>query len=168
MNYLHQLKPPIVHRDLKSPNLLVDSTYTVKVSMEKENFVMRDLYDRPCLRLWKSVFSFISFLELHNVKAKQLREFILLAIFKDNNDVCDCSGVWFWPFPLKGEHISFLQNRRRHSEFHQPICVESMHLCIKILNSSPLMFIFNSPSGWHLKFSLMSHRMRNLMFIASA
>ncbi|OMO66817.1 hypothetical protein CCACVL1_20983 [Corchorus capsularis] len=30
MNYLHQLKPPIVHRDLKSPNLLVDSNYTVK------------------------------------------------------------------------------------------------------------------------------------------
>lgn len=32
MNYLHQLKPPIVHRDLKSPNLLVDSKYTVKVN----------------------------------------------------------------------------------------------------------------------------------------
>lgn len=31
MNYLHQLKPPIVHRDLKSPNLLVDDKYTVKV-----------------------------------------------------------------------------------------------------------------------------------------
>uniref|UniRef100_A0A2P2L5V9 non-specific serine/threonine protein kinase n=2 Tax=Rhizophora mucronata TaxID=61149 RepID=A0A2P2L5V9_RHIMU len=31
MNHLHQLRPPIVHRDLKSPNLLVDSTYTVKV-----------------------------------------------------------------------------------------------------------------------------------------
>ncbi|XWS75337.1 hypothetical protein CRYUN_Cryun01aG0077800 [Craigia yunnanensis] len=31
MNYLHQLKPPIVHLDLKSLNLLVDSTYTVKV-----------------------------------------------------------------------------------------------------------------------------------------
>lgn len=31
MNYLHQLKPPIVHRDLKSPNLLVDGNYTVKV-----------------------------------------------------------------------------------------------------------------------------------------
>lgn len=31
MNYLHQLKPPIVHRDLKSPNLLVDSKYTVKI-----------------------------------------------------------------------------------------------------------------------------------------
>ncbi|XP_031264331.1 serine/threonine-protein kinase CTR1-like isoform X2 [Pistacia vera] len=31
MNYLHQRRPPIVHRDLKSPNLLVDSNYTVKV-----------------------------------------------------------------------------------------------------------------------------------------
>ncbi|KAK7393020.1 hypothetical protein VNO78_21470 [Psophocarpus tetragonolobus] len=31
MNYLHRMKPPIVHRDLKSPNLLVDDSYTVKV-----------------------------------------------------------------------------------------------------------------------------------------
>lgn len=31
MNYLHRLSPPIVHRDLKSPNLLVDKTWTVKV-----------------------------------------------------------------------------------------------------------------------------------------
>ncbi|KAK9123972.1 hypothetical protein Sjap_013574 [Stephania japonica] len=32
MNYLHRRSPPIVHRDLKSPNLLVDMKYTVKVS----------------------------------------------------------------------------------------------------------------------------------------
>ncbi|KAI3696701.1 hypothetical protein L6452_29189 [Arctium lappa] len=31
MNYLHKRNPPIVHRDLKSPNLLVDENYTVKV-----------------------------------------------------------------------------------------------------------------------------------------
>ncbi|XVF76276.1 hypothetical protein PTKIN_Ptkin13bG0253200 [Pterospermum kingtungense] len=31
MNYLHKGNPPIVHRDLKSPNLLVDKKYTVKV-----------------------------------------------------------------------------------------------------------------------------------------
>ncbi|ONK59434.1 uncharacterized protein A4U43_C08F6390 [Asparagus officinalis] len=31
MNYLHKRNPPIVHRDLKSPNLLVDKKYTVKI-----------------------------------------------------------------------------------------------------------------------------------------
>ncbi|CAL9145460.1 unnamed protein product, partial [Musa hybrid cultivar] len=31
MNYLHNRSTPIVHRDLKSPNLLVDKKYTVKV-----------------------------------------------------------------------------------------------------------------------------------------
>jgi serine/threonine protein kinase len=31
MNYLHRCSPPVVHRDLKSPNLLVDKNWTVKV-----------------------------------------------------------------------------------------------------------------------------------------
>ncbi|XP_026436822.1 uncharacterized protein LOC113334820 isoform X3 [Papaver somniferum] len=31
MNYLHRCKPPIVHRDLKSSNLLVDKNWNVKV-----------------------------------------------------------------------------------------------------------------------------------------
>lgn len=32
MNYLHHCSPPIIHRDLKSSNLLVDRNWTVKVA----------------------------------------------------------------------------------------------------------------------------------------
>lgn len=32
MSYLHNFHPPILHRDLKSPNLLVDSNYQIKIS----------------------------------------------------------------------------------------------------------------------------------------
>lgn len=32
MNYLHSFQPPILHRDLKSPNLLVDLSYAIKIS----------------------------------------------------------------------------------------------------------------------------------------
>lgn len=35
MNYLHSCKPPIIHRDLKSPNLLVDKDFTIKARMHK-------------------------------------------------------------------------------------------------------------------------------------
>lgn len=49
MNYLHTSHPTIVHRDLKSPNLLVDKNWVVKV------------YETP---LWIPIFFF--FLTLHN------------------------------------------------------------------------------------------------------
>jgi serine/threonine protein kinase len=34
MNYLHNSIPTVVHRDLKSSNLLVDKNWTVKVTMK--------------------------------------------------------------------------------------------------------------------------------------
>lgn len=32
MNYLHSCRPMVVHRDLKSPNLLVDRDWTIKIT----------------------------------------------------------------------------------------------------------------------------------------
>lgn len=43
MNYLHNCSPVIVHRDLKSPNLLVDKNWVVKVSILIPQF--DDLYE---------------------------------------------------------------------------------------------------------------------------
>jgi serine/threonine protein kinase len=47
-NFLHTCKPPIIHRDLKSPNLLVDKDLTVKVSSR---------YSQGCLAGWGVRFS---------------------------------------------------------------------------------------------------------------
>merc|ERR1712100_693769 len=32
MEYLHSRTPPILHRDMKSPNLLIDSNWRIKIS----------------------------------------------------------------------------------------------------------------------------------------
>lgn len=44
MHYLHSCSPPIVHRDLKSANLLVDKDWTIKVCDFGLSQVKRDVY----------------------------------------------------------------------------------------------------------------------------
>lgn len=39
MNYLHTFDPPIIHRDLKSHNLLVDQNFNVKVTGASSSIV---------------------------------------------------------------------------------------------------------------------------------
>lgn len=45
MNYLHTSHPVIVHRDLKTPNLLVDKNWVVKVVLL--NVLMKRLWIFP-------------------------------------------------------------------------------------------------------------------------
>ena len=47
MLYLHDSQPPILHRDLKSPNLLVDEAGRVKVSCH-ENLAQLLPYQMDC------------------------------------------------------------------------------------------------------------------------
>ncbi|CAA7058286.1 unnamed protein product [Microthlaspi erraticum] len=44
MNYLHHCSPPIIHRDLKSSNLLVDRNWTVKVADFGLSCIKHDTY----------------------------------------------------------------------------------------------------------------------------
>nr|GEW69597.1 hypothetical protein [Tanacetum cinerariifolium] len=44
MNYLHHCQPPIIHRDLKSSNLLVDKNWTVKVGDSGLSRIKRQTY----------------------------------------------------------------------------------------------------------------------------
>lgn len=48
MNYLHTSNPTVVHRDLKSPNLLVDKNWNVKVNF-KTRLLLPSYFDNAFL-----------------------------------------------------------------------------------------------------------------------
>ncbi len=45
MLFLHNSSPPIVHRDLKSSNLLVDQSWVVKVGVSRSLLGVMAVYD---------------------------------------------------------------------------------------------------------------------------
>lgn len=51
MNYLHACRPPIIHRDLKSHNLLVGESYNIKVHRERRLVSIFDLFTSRIRRL---------------------------------------------------------------------------------------------------------------------
>ena len=42
MDYLHSRKEHIIHRDLKSPNILLDDNYDIKVSMKRYSWCVKN------------------------------------------------------------------------------------------------------------------------------
>lgn len=102
MNYLHRSSPPIVHRDLKSPNLLVDKNWTVKVSL---------------LAILIIVFDFL-FVNLDYASwASQKFVFggfeVLFAKMRSRG----FSGLWFWIVTAKTQHFFDFKVRCRNGKF---------------------------------------------------
>lgn len=65
MLYLHMCQPPILHRDLKSANLLVSKHWKVKV-------LMQPLHKPHCSQLWRALHRCCIMTEaFHKVLSKQ-------------------------------------------------------------------------------------------------
>lgn len=101
MNYLHNCTPMIVHRDLKSPNLLVDKNWVVKVYLFTN--ISEKSYEISSMGL---LFSQV----LPSMTLKVLSLFIYLL------------GMWFWVIEDEAQHISLFKINCRNGKLCQISC----------------------------------------------
>ncbi|KAG6531949.1 hypothetical protein ZIOFF_005785 [Zingiber officinale] len=116
INYLHCLNPPIVHWDLKSPNLLVDKNWSVKVYCGSSSFAW--LLD---------IFSFEPVFTMHN-HCSNLHRFVILDYRDSRQTLSYHQNLLQAQTPsrqrqLKKRREGILKWWRRYSWYHYCYCL---------------------------------------------
>ena len=170
MNYLHHCSPPIVHRDLKSSNLLVDKNWTVKV-MLKFNFSNLHVFS-----VWLSFLLLIQwYAALVRVREKKCWNSIFpITMFSLLIYVVQ-SGRWLWSFTSETWNISANKNWKRNSKCEQNLFDEYGRYspeewdCHKhwstTFSAYPLkiLYTFYSPNGWLRRWYVMNRQMKSTL-----
>jgi serine/threonine protein kinase len=131
MNYLHHSSPPIVHRDLKSSNLLVDKNWIVKVPLQLACFPINSLIP-ACLSFWLTDWPQVADFGLSRLK----RETFLTT--KSGKGTVSPNNLTLitWPSPPSIFLFNLLMwpNKCSLNGWHQRCCVMNLQMRSKLDN----------------------------------